>query len=194
MSMGWPMATDFIFIETVDVLKNNFGSLAKLELTVSAEDCINVLFGCTNFTKMFVKGMDPNVLKANWEKVMKEDFPKLDPGCAWIGPNGCSNITKLIVKSVKLQNLKWPLVKSSIHFKKLKKIVLYLDDVSDMDEINVTKIFRIDKNLILDLLSSTRVMLVLKQAGSTWFELCRDPVNFGLIQVIEKSPPRNQLL
>ena len=79
-------------------------------------------------------------------------------------------------------------------FQKVEKIVLYLDDVSDMDEINVTKIFRIDKNLILDLLSSTRVMLVLKQAGNTWFELCRDPVNVGVIQVIEKSPPLNQLL
>ena len=187
MSMKWPIATDFIFIETVDVLKNSFGSLSKLELTVSAEDCVNVLFGCTEFTKNFVKGMDPNVFKANWEKV-KKDFPRMQRHCGF-GPNGCSNMTKLIVKSVKLHNLKWNLLKSSVHFKKLKKIVLYLDDVSDMDEINVTKIFRIDKNLILDLLSSTRVMLVLKQAGNTWFELCRDPVNVGVIQLIEKSLP-----
>ena len=189
VSMGWPIATDFIFIETVDVLKNNFGSLAKLELTVSADDCINVLFGCTEFTKMFVKGTDPNVRKANWEKV-KKDFPRLQRHCGF-GPNGCSNMTKLIVKSVKLQNLKWNLVKSSVHFKKLETIVLYLDDVSDMDEINrhVTKTYRTDKNLILDLLSSTRVMLVLKQAGITWFELCRDPVNVGVIQLIEISPP-----
>jgi hypothetical protein len=193
-SMGWPIATDFIFIETVDVLKNNFGSLPKLELTVSADDCLIVLFGCTDFTKMFVKGMDPNVFKANWEKV-KKDFPRLQRHCGF-GPNGCSNMTKLIVKSVKLHNLKWNLVKSSVHFKKLETLVLYLDDVADIGQIDryVTKIFRRDKDLILDLFSSTRVMLVLKQAGNTWFELCRDPVNFGLIQVIEKSPPLNQHL
>ena len=188
-SMGWPIATDFIFIETVDVLKNNFGSLPKLELTVSADDCLIVLFGCTDFTKMFVKGMDPNVFKANWEKA-KKDFPRLQRHCGF-GPNGCSNMTKLIVKSVKLHNLKWNLVKSSVHFKKLETIVLYLDDVADIGQIDryVTKIFRRDKDLILDLFSSTRVMLVLKQAGNTWFELCRDPVNVGVIQVIEKSPP-----
>jgi hypothetical protein len=81
MSMGWPIATDFIFIETVDVLKNNFVSLAKLEITVSAEDCINVLFGCTKFTKKFVKCMDGAVIKANWEKV-KKDFPRLERYCA----------------------------------------------------------------------------------------------------------------
>ena len=194
MSMGWPMATDFIFIETVDVLKNNFGSLAKLELTVSADDCINVLFGCTEFTKNFVKGMDPNVFKANWEKV-KKDFPRLKRHCGF-GPNGCCNLTKLIVKSVKLHNLKWNLVKSSVHFKKLETLVFYLDDVADIGQIDryVTKFFGRVKDLILDLLSSTRVMLVLKQAGNTWFELCRDPVNVGVIQVIEKSPPLNQLL
>ena len=105
-------------------------------------------------------------------------------------------MTKLIVKSVKLHNLKWNLVKSSVHFKKLETIVLYLDDVADIGQIDryVTKIFRRDKDLILDLFSSTRVMLVLKQAENTWFELCRDPVNVGLIQVIEKSPPLNQHL
>ena len=187
--MGWPIATDFIFIESVDVLKNNFGSLAKLELTVSADDCINVLFGCTEFTKMFVKGMDHNVSKANWETV-KKDFPRLQRHCT-SGPNGCSNMTKLIVKSSKLHNLKWTLVKTSVHFKKLKTLVLYLDDVSDMDKIDsyVTKIYGTDKNLILDLLFSTRVMLVSKQAGSTCFELCRDPINVGVIQLIEISPP-----
>ena len=189
MSMGWPMATDFIFIETVDVLKNNFGSLAKLELTVSADDCIVVLFGCTNFTKMFNKAMDPNIFKANWEKA-KKDFPSLNRDCGF-GPNGCSNMTKLIVKSVKLHNLKWNLVKSSVHFKKLETLVFYLDDVADIGQIDryVTKFFGRVKDLILDLLSSTRVMLVLKQAGNTWFELCRDPVNVGVIQVIEISPP-----
>ena len=194
MSMGWPIATDFIFIETVDVLKNSFGSLAKLELTVSADDCINVLFGCTEFTKMFKKGMDQNVSKANWKKVMKEDFPKLEKHCA-SGPNGCSNMTKLIVKSVKLQKMKWPLVKSSIHFKKLEIIILYLDDVADLDEIDrhVTKIFGTHKNLILDLLSSTQVMIVQKQAGTTWFKLRRDPVNVGVIQLIEISPPQQYL-
>ena len=190
MSMGWPIATDFIFIETVDVLKNSFGSLKKLELTVSAEDCLNVFFGCTEFTKMFVKGTDPNVFKANWEKV-KKDFPRLQRHCGF-GPNGCSNMTKLIVKSVKLQkaNLKWILVKSSVHFKKLETIVLYLDDVANIGQIDryVTNFSRIDKNLILDLLSSTRVMLVLKQAGITWFELCRYPVNVGVIQLIEIKP------
>ena len=173
MSMGWPMATDFIFIETVDVLKNSFGSLSRLELTVSAEDCVNVLFGCTEFTKNFVKGMDPNVFKANWEKV-KKDFPRLKRHCGF-GPYGCSNMTKLIVKSVKLHNLKWNLVKSSVHFKKLETLVFYLDDVSDKDEIDrhLTKIFGRFKDFILDLLSSTRVMLALKQAENTWFELCR---------------------
>ena len=72
-----------------------------------------------------------------------------------------------------------------------------MDDDNDMDQIGIkneieieieTKISRKDKNLILDLLFSTRVMLVLKQTGNTWFELCRDPVNVRVIQAIEISP------
>jgi hypothetical protein len=79
----------------------------------------------------------------------------------------------------------------------LETLVLYLDDDNDMDQIEIkneieieieTKISRKDKNLILDLLFSTRVMLVLKQTGNTCFELFRDPVNVRVIQVIEISP------
>ena len=199
MSMGWPIATDFIFIETVDVLKNNFGSLAKLELTVSADDCINVLFGCTNFTKLFVKGMDADKVdaerlrRANWEKVKKEVFPKLASRCA-SGPDVCSNITKLTFKSVKLPKVKSVLVKSSIHLKKLETLVLYLDNVIvyDTDKIDIyfAGIYS-DRHFILDLLLSTRVMLVAKQAGDTLicFEIRRHPVYVGVIQVIEISPP-----
>ena len=53
---------------------------------------------------------------------VKEVFPKLAKQCSF-GPNGCSNMTKLIVNSVKLHNLKWNLVKSSVHFKKLETLV-----------------------------------------------------------------------
>ena len=191
MSMGWPIATDFIFIETVDVLKNNFGSLAKLELTVSADDCLIALFGCSTFTKRFVKDTDKDTddFRANWKKVVKEEFPKLE--CSF-GPNGCSDITNLIFKSVKLPRVKSVLVKSSIHLKKLETLVINLDDDSDMDEIDryFVGIYS-DRDFILDLLLSTRVMLVAKQAGDTLicFEIRRDPVNVGVIQVIEISPP-----
>ena len=197
MSMRWPIATDFIFIETVDVLKNNFGSLAKLELTVSADDCLIALFGCSTFTKRFVKDTDKDTddFRANWKKVVKEEFPKLASRCE-SGPNGCSNITKLTFKSVKLPKVKAVLVESRIHLRRLETLVLYLDNDSDMVEIReeIDRYFvgiYSDRDFILDLLLSTRFMLVAKQAGDTLicFEMRRDPVNVGVIQVIEISPP-----